>query len=122
MQIRPIRNDDDHRAALIEIERLWGAEPGTRDGDNLDVLSTLVEAYEAKRWVLDPVAPLDVLKTAIADDGRTQAELGAVLGSRSRASEILNGKRPVTLEAARKISRAWGIPIQLLIDNRDVAA
>ena len=122
MNIRPIRTDDDHRDAVREIERLWGAEPGTRDGDKLDILATLVEAYEAKRWPIDPAAPLDVLRTAIADDGRSQADLAAVLGSRSRASEILNGRRPITLEAARKISRAWRIPIQLLIESHDQAA
>ena len=122
MDIRPIRTDGDHRDAVHEIERLWGAEPGTRDGDKLDILATLAEAYEAKRWPIDPAAPLDILKTAIADDGRSQADLATVLGSRSRASEILNGRRPITLEAARKISRAWRIPIQLLIESHDQAA
>ena len=120
--IRPIRSDEDHRDAILEIERLWGAAPGTADGDKLDILATLVEAFEVKRWPIDPVEPLDVLKSAIADDGRSQAELAVVLGSRSRASEILSGKRHITLEAARKISRAWNIPIQLLIDTRDQAA
>ena len=120
--MRPIRTDDDHREAIREIGLLRGAAPGTRDGDKLDILATLVEAYEARRWAIDPVSPLDILKTAIIDDGRSQAELATVLGSRSRASEILGGRRPITLEAARKISRAWHIPIQLLIDIRDQAA
>ena len=122
MDIRPIRTDDDHRDAVNEIERLWGAEPGTRAGDKLDILATLVEAYEAKRWSIDPAAPLDVLWAAITDDGRSQADLAAVLGSRSKVSQILNGKGPITLEAARKISRAWKIPIQLLVATRDQAA
>jgi HTH-type transcriptional regulator/antitoxin HigA len=115
MDIRPIRSDSDHAEALREIERLWGAEPGTAAGDKLDVLATLVEAYENNRWPTDPVTPVDILRTAIRDDGRTQAELAEVLGSRSRASEILAGKRSLNLEAARKISAAWKIPIQLLV-------
>ena len=115
MDIRPIRTDVDHAEALREIERLWGAEPGAPDGDRLDVLATLVEVYENKRWPLEPVSPLEILRTAIKDDGRTQAELADVLGSRSRASEILSGKRALNLEGARKISSAWKIPIQLLV-------
>ena len=120
MDIRPIRTDGDHAEALREIERLWGAEPGTPDGDRLDVLSTLVEAYEDKRWPPEPVTPLEILRTAIKDDGRTQAELAEVLGSRSRASEILDGKRSLNLEAARRISAAWKIPIQLLVAPHEV--
>jgi len=75
MDIRRLRTDDDHREALKEIERLWGAEPGTADGDKFDVLATLVEAYESKRWFAEPVTPLEILRSAISDDGRTQAEL-----------------------------------------------
>jgi len=122
MDIRPIRTDSDHKEALREIERLWGAEPGTPEGDKLDVLATLVEAYENNRWPSDALTPLDILWSAIKDDGRTQAELAEVLGARSRASEILNGKRAISLEAARKISAAWKIPIQLLVARSNVTA
>jgi HTH-type transcriptional regulator/antitoxin HigA len=96
MQVRPIRNDDDHRAALAEIDKVWGAPEGSREGDRLDVLLALVEAYEARRW---PIAvtgrfdPVDVLNYAIDELGHTQAELGTILGSRSRASEILSRRR-----------------------------
>ena len=118
MQIRPIRNDKDHRAALVAIEKLWGAAEGTPDGDNLDVLVTLVEFYEERRWPLKSrrrFDPVDVLQYAIDELGHTQAELAHVLGSRSRASEVLARRRALTLEMIQKISAAWKIPADLLV-------
>ncbi len=115
MEIRPIRNDNDHREALVEIDRLWKSLPNTPEGDKLDVLVTLVEAYEAKRWPLDPVSPREILEYAITDMGRSQKELAELLGSRSQASDLLKGRRKVSLGVAQKISAAWQIPIQLLV-------
>ena len=116
MDIRPIRNDDDHAAALREIERLWGAAAGTDDGDKLDVLATLVEKYEDGRFpVADVLDPIDFLKHAIEELGHTQAELAELLGSRSRASEVLNRKRPLTVEMIYRIGEAWKIPADLLV-------
>ncbi|MCK9908297.1 hypothetical protein MXD81_04100 [Microbacteriaceae bacterium K1510] len=117
MDIRPIRSDDDHKAALAEIERLWGAETGTENGDKLDILLTLVEKYEETRWPIEEPDwdPVDVLQYAIDELGHTQAELGHILNSRSRASEILNRDRTLTLEMIRSISDAWKIPASLLI-------
>lgn len=117
MDIRPIRSDADHKAALAEIERLWGSEMGTENGDKLDVLLTLVEKYEEARWPIDEPEwdPVDVLQYAIDELGHTQAELGHILNSRSRASEILNRDRTLTLEMVRSISDAWKIPASLLI-------
>ena len=92
MDIRPIRTDADHRAALAEIESLWGAAQGTEAGDKLDVLVTLVEAYETNRWPIEiegKFDPIDALRYVIDELGHTQAELAELLGSRSRASEIL---------------------------------
>lgn len=115
MDIRPIRNDDDHAAAVKEIARLWNATPGSEDGDKLDVLATLVDAYESKRWPTGPVSPRDILEYAVTDMGRSQKELAELLGSRSQASDLLKGRRRVSLEVAQKISAAWRIPIQLLV-------
>ena len=118
MDIRPIRTDDDHSRALAEIERLWGAADGTPEGDKLDILLTLVEAYEERRWPLKRrrrFDPVDVLHFAIDELGHTQAELARILGSRSRASEILSRRRPLTLEMVRKISVRWKIPADLLV-------
>lgn len=115
MDIRPIRTDEDHRAALAEIERLWNYPENTPENDKLDVLAILVEAYEEKRWPTVAVSPLDILRTAISDDGRSQKELAELLGSRPQASDLLNGRRRMSLDMARKISTAWHIPIQLLV-------
>jgi antitoxin component HigA of HigAB toxin-antitoxin module len=86
MQIRPIRTDKDHRAALAEIEKLWGASIGTPTGDKLDILVTLVETYEERRWPLKSrrrFDPVDVLLYAIEELGHSQAELADILGSTS---------------------------------------
>jgi HTH-type transcriptional regulator/antitoxin HigA len=116
MDIRPIRNDDDHAAALREIEKLWGAAVGSEDGDKLDILATLVEKYEDTRWPNEEASdPIDLLNYAIEELGHTQAELAELLGSRSRASELLNRRRPLTVEMIHKISEAWKIPADLLV-------
>jgi HTH-type transcriptional regulator/antitoxin HigA len=118
MDIRPIRTDDDHRAALAEIEACWGAPGGSEAADKLDVLAALVESYEARRWpIADDVRfdPVDVLRFAIDELGHTQAELAEVVGSRSRASEILSRRRALTVAMIHKIGEAWKIPADLLV-------
>ena len=123
MEIFPIRNDEDHAAALREIEKLWGASAGTEDGDKLDMLATLVEKYEENRWPnVDVSDPIDLLNYAIEELGHSQAELAELLGSRSRASELLNRRRPLTVEMIHKISEAWKIPADLLVRPSRVAA
>ena len=81
MTIRPIRNDEDLRSTLAEIDRLWGAAADTPDGDTLDVLITLVEAYETSRWPTLELAPFEILQFAISDMGRSQKDLASLLGS-----------------------------------------
>jgi len=118
MDIRPIRTDEDHRAALAEIEACWGAPEGSEAGDKLDVLVALVESYEARRWPLESSErfdPVDVLRFAIEELGHTQSELAELLGSRSRASEILARRRALTVEMIHKIGEAWKIPADLLV-------
>jgi len=125
MQIRAIRTDKDHRAALAEIEQLWGASSGTPEGDKLDILVTLVETYEERRWPLKSrrrFDPVDVLHFAIEELGHSQAELADILGSRSRASEVLARRRPLTLEMIQKINASWKIPADLLVQPYRVAA
>jgi HTH-type transcriptional regulator/antitoxin HigA len=118
MDIRPIRTDEEHRAALAAIDACWGAPEGTEEGDKLDVLLALVEIYEAKRWPIDigkRFDPVDVLNYAIEELGHTQAELAELLGSRSRASEILSRRRALTVDMIHKIGEAWKIPADLLV-------
>jgi HTH-type transcriptional regulator/antitoxin HigA len=118
MNIRPIRTDEDHRAALAAIEACWGAPEGTEEGDKLEVLVVLIELYEAKRWPIETdesFDPIDVLRHSIEELGHTQAELAELLGSRSRASEILSRRRGLTVDMIHKISEAWKIPAELLV-------
>ncbi|PSO28848.1 type II toxin-antitoxin system HigA family antitoxin [Bradyrhizobium sp. MOS002] len=117
MEIHPIRTEADYDAAVAEIERLWGAEPGTDDGDKLDILATLVEKYETSHWPIDVsrLDPIDMLNYLIDEGGHTQAELAELLGSRSRASEILNRRRALTVEMIFRISEAWKVPAELLV-------
>jgi HTH-type transcriptional regulator/antitoxin HigA len=115
-----IRNDADHREALIEIDRLWNAPANTPEGDKLDVLITLAEAYEAGRWPVEPLSPRDILEYAVTGMGRSQKELADLLGSRSQASDLLRGRRKISLGTAQKISAAWRIPLQLLVAPYEV--
>jgi HTH-type transcriptional regulator / antitoxin HigA len=118
MDIRPIRTEEDHRAALAEIDACWGALEGTQEGDKLDVLLALVDAYEDKRWPIDldeNFDPIDVLNHAIEEWGHTQAELAEILGSHSRASQVLSRRRPLTVEMIHKMGKAWKIPADLLV-------
>jgi HTH-type transcriptional regulator / antitoxin HigA len=125
MEVRPIRTDKDHRAALVEIDKLWGASSGSPEGDKLDILVTLVENYEERRWPLRRrrrFDPVDVLRYAIEELGHNQAELADILGSRSRASEVLARRRALTLEMIQKINASWKIPADLLVQPYRVAA
>ena len=118
MEIRPIRSDKDHRAALAEVDALWGAPEGTEEGDRLDVLLALLETYESKRWPIDidkSFDPIEVLNYVIEELGHSQAELAELLGSRSRASEVLSRRRALTVDMIHKISEAWKIPADLLV-------
>lgn len=116
MQVPVIRSDDDLTAALKAIDALWNAEPGSEDGDRLDALVALVAAYEDRHFPIPKATPVEVLKFAMEQRGRTQADLGRLLGSRSRASEILNGRRELTLEQIRVVAREWKVPAGALID------
>src|ERR1700681_488881 len=115
MDIRPIRTDQDHRAALAAIEACWGAPEGTEEGDKLDVLLALVEIYESKRWPIEideTFDPIDVLRYAIDELGHTQAELAELLGSRSRASEVLTSQSDGQSKSTRPLIRSMcsGMP------------
>ena len=106
MDIRPIRTDADRDEAIREIDRLWGSPENSAEGDKLDVLATLVSAYDDQHYPIKPPSPLAMLNYAVTDMGRSQKELAELLGSRSQASDLLNGRRRVSLGIARKISAA----------------
>lgn len=120
MHIRPIRNDDDHETALREIEAFWGAEEGSEVGDRLDVLVTLVETYESRRWPIEPLDPVRAIEAAMQTNGHTRAELAALIGQ-SRATEILSRHRALTLPMIRKIAEAWHVPEKVLVQDYALA-
>jgi HTH-type transcriptional regulator/antitoxin HigA len=120
MNIRPIRSDEDHEAALREIEALWGAEDGTDAGDRLDVLATLVETYESRQWPIEPLDPVRAIEAAMEMNGYTRAELAALIGQ-SRATEILARHRALTLPMIRKIAGAWHVPEKVLVQDYALA-
>jgi antitoxin component HigA of HigAB toxin-antitoxin module len=121
MPIEPIKNDVDHKAALARVEALWNAPDGSPESFELDALATLVERYEDRRWPIARTAPLEALKFIMEQQGLTRRDLAAVLGSRSRASEILTGKRELNLAQISLICRAWRAPPAPLIGLMETA-
>jgi HTH-type transcriptional regulator/antitoxin HigA len=115
VNVKPIRTESDYEDALAEVESLMDAKMGTRKGDQLDVLATLLEAYEDKHWRIDPPDPIEAIKLRMEQKGLTRRDLEKVFGSRSRVSEILNRKRPMTLDMIRRVHRDLGIPAESLI-------
>jgi HTH-type transcriptional regulator/antitoxin HigA len=122
MEIRPIVTEADYRQALSAIESLWGADPVSSDGAVLDALATLVEAYEEKKWTDDQGDPIDVIQAHMAWNEYTQSDFSELLGSRSRASEVLNRRRSLTLEMIHKLDQEWGIPASLLVKPYSLVA
>jgi len=122
MDIRPLVTPDDHAAALHEIERLWGAETGTGDGDKLDLLATLVEHYEERHFPLGEADPVETICVHMEMTGRTQRDLAQLLGSASRASELLNRKRALTMDMAHKLHKVWKVPADALIKPYELDA
>ncbi|MGO8917971.1 MAG: helix-turn-helix domain-containing protein [Stellaceae bacterium] len=113
--IAPIRDDASHRAALAEIDRLWGSPSDTPEGDRLDVLMTLVDAYERLHWPDETIDPVDAIKARIENSGRTRKDFEKIVGSSGRASEILNRRRHLTLAMIWKLVRQWNMPADLLV-------
>ena len=122
MDIRPIRSEADHAEALVEIERLLDAAPGSPEADRLDILATLVERYEEERWPVVAGDPVEIIRFVMEQRGEGQSDLARIFGSASRASEILSRRRALTLEMVWKLNRAWHIPAELLIRPYALAA
>jgi HTH-type transcriptional regulator/antitoxin HigA len=120
MNIRPIRTKADYRAALKEVERLWEAEPGTPGGDHVDVLVTLIEAYEAKHFPIPAPDPIAAIEFMMEQKGLTRRDLEPAIGSRGRVSEVLTRKRPLTLPMVRELSALLQIPAAVLVQSYQV--
>jgi HTH-type transcriptional regulator/antitoxin HigA len=116
MEIKPIRSEADYEGALKEIEALMDSQPGTPDGDRMDVLVTLVEAYEAKNFPIpEPNDLVEVLEYYMESRGLSRSDLVAYLGSKERVSEVLNRKRGLSLEMIRRLHIDLGIPSDLIL-------
>jgi HTH-type transcriptional regulator/antitoxin HigA len=115
MSIKPIKTDRDRQKALKEIDKLWNAKPGTPAGDRLEVLVTLVEAYEQKRYQIAPPDPIEAIKFRMDQLGLKASDLARILGGRNRASEVLNKKRNLTVEMMRSLHKLLSIPAESLL-------
>jgi HTH-type transcriptional regulator/antitoxin HigA len=119
MIIQPIKTEQDYETALAEIERLFGSEPGTPEGDRLEVLVTLVKAYEDAHYSIPAPDPVEAILYHMESRGLTRKELEPYLGSRARVAEILNRKRPLTLRMIQRLHAGLGIPAESLIQPAD---
>ena len=115
MSMRPIKTEVDYEQALAEIESLFDAQPDTPEGDRLEVLTTLVEAYEQKHHAVPPPDPIEALLYYMESRGLVRRDLEPYLGSRARVAEILNRRRGLTIEMIRRLHKGLGVPAEVLI-------
>jgi HTH-type transcriptional regulator/antitoxin HigA len=115
MHLKPIKTDADHAAALKEIERLWDAEEATADGDRLEILTTLVEAYEEAHFPMDMPDPIEAIKFRLEQQGEDKKALIGIIGNRTRVYEVLRRDRALSLAMIRQLNQKLGIPAEVLI-------
>src|SRR5437763_5226867 len=115
---KPIHTTRDYEATLNDVERLWGAKAGTRDGDRLDVLATLIDAYETEHYPMDPPDPIEAIKFRMEQQGLTRRDLEDVIGTRTRIAEVLNRKRGLSVGMIRRLHERLGISAAVRIRPR----
>jgi len=113
--LKPIRTKADYEAALVIIERLWGARAGTPQGDRLDILATLVDAYENEHYPMDPPDAIEAIKFRMEQQGLDRKDLAEILGSRTRVAEVLNRRRGLSINMIRRLHEKLGISVEVLI-------
>jgi HTH-type transcriptional regulator/antitoxin HigA len=114
-ELKPIRTEADYENALSEVEQLWGSESGTPKGDRLDVLATLIDAYEAEHYPMDPPDPVEAIKFRMEQQGLSRKDLEPMIGTRTRVAEILNRKRSLSIGMIRRLHDRLGISAEVLI-------
>ncbi len=114
-EVKPIRTEAAYEAALAEVEQLWGAKLGTPKGDRLDVLATLIDAYESKHHPIDPPDPIEAIKFRMEQQGLTRKDLEGILGTRTRIAEVLNRRRGLSINMIRRLHDKLGISAEVLI-------
>jgi len=121
-QLRPLHSEDEYQDALAEVERLWDSEEGTEDGDRLEVLTVLIDAYESEHHAIELPDPIEAIKARMDDLGIDRAKLGAMIHAGSgRVSEILNRRRPLTLDMIRTLSKELGLSERCLLQSYPLA-
>jgi HTH-type transcriptional regulator / antitoxin HigA len=116
MEIKPIKTEQDYDNAMVEIEKIWGAKPNTPEGDRLDILLLLVENFEAKHYPLPELDPIEAIKYEMEEQGINQAELSRLFGiSKGVVSEVLNRKKPLTLNFIKFVHKKLGISADVLL-------
>ena len=113
--VKPVRTEKDHKVALSEMKRLWGSKSGTPEGDRLDVLATLVDAYENQHHPIDPPDPVEAIKFRMEQQGLTRKDLEGIIGTRTRIAEVLNHRRSLSIGMIRRLHDRLGIPAEVLI-------
>ena len=114
-EVKPIRSEADYQAAMVELERLWGGKAGTPEGDRLDVLATLIDAYESEHEPVDSPDPIEAIKFRMEQQGLTRRDLEPIIGSRARVAEVLNRKRDLSIAMIRRLHERLGISAEVLI-------
>ena len=113
--VKPIRSEADYEMAMAEVERLWGAKSGTPRGDRLDVLATLIDAWEGEHHPMDPPDPIEAIKFRMEQQNLTRKDLEGILGTRTRVAEVLNRRRGLSINMIRRLHKELGIPAEVLI-------
>src|SRR6202790_441448 len=114
-EVKPIRSRRDYEAALKEVDRLWGAKAGTRDGDRLDVIATLIDAYEAEHYPMDPPDPIEAIQFRMEQQGLTRRDLEPMIGTRARVAEVMSRRRNLSIDMIRRLHKQLGISAEVLI-------
>ena len=123
-ELKPIRSEEDHASALVEMQRLWGAKLGTPEGDRLDILATLVDAYEAEHHAIDPIDPVEAILFRMEQSGRVQSDLASIVEPTTSPVDLLDRRAELSLEQIRRLHDEWGISAEVLIRplrSRDAA-
>lgn len=117
MNLKPIKTENDYNEALVRLEEIFNAEPGTLEGDELEILGILIENYEEEHFPIDLPDPIEAIKFRMEQLNYSQNDLADIIGLKSRASEILNKKRKLSLDMIRKIHLALNIPTHVLVQE-----
>ena len=125
MDIKPIRDEADYEEALRRVEELWNSLEGSAESDELDILTTLIEAYEHEHYPIDLPSPIEAIKFRLEQKGKDTRALIGVIGQRTRVYEVMRGMRPLSLNMIRRLHEKFDIPAEVLIQptrrSRNVA-